>query len=127
MKSKVFVYGTLMRGYGNHSLLNNSSYLGEGQLQGYSMYHVSSFPGIVKSDTNNCIKGELYEVTPEELKRLDRLEGEGHLYKRVTEEIKMAGQGLVHAFTYVWLGSVKNCQEVIETPWEPLKINYEWR
>lgn len=48
MADKVFVYGTLMKGHGNHSYyLSQSEFHGKGEITGYALYAVSSFPGIV--------------------------------------------------------------------------------
>ena len=48
---KIFVYGTLMRGEGNHSLLSSEStqFLGEAITQrGFTLYDLGAFPGMVK-------------------------------------------------------------------------------
>jgi gamma-glutamylaminecyclotransferase len=80
---KVFVYGTLKRGYHNHRLLAGAKYLGEANLNGPHILLDAGFPVCVKLPTGaGLVTGELYEVTAEQLKRLDQLEGEGRMYHR---------------------------------------------
>lgn len=75
-KIKVFVYGTLLEGYGNHKyFLSNAKKLGEHITSpNYTMLHLGGFPGVIQ-EGDTAIKGEVYEVSEEELRRLDRLEG----------------------------------------------------
>jgi len=43
MADKVYVYGTLMKGHGNHGYyLSQSEFLGKGEITGYALYAVSS-------------------------------------------------------------------------------------
>jgi gamma-glutamylaminecyclotransferase len=81
---KVFVYGTLMKGEGNHSLLDNkfSEYIGPAiTKRGYTLYNLGSFPGVIEKGTS-AVLGEVYEVCAFTLSRLDYLEGHPHFYKR---------------------------------------------
>ena len=71
MAKKVFVYGTLMKGHGNHGhYLSQSEFQGKGEITGYALYAVSSFPGIV-SEHGEKVKCEVYVVDRDTLKRLD--------------------------------------------------------
>jgi gamma-glutamylcyclotransferase (GGCT)/AIG2-like uncharacterized protein YtfP len=84
--NKVFVYGTLKKGYGNHYLLENAEFLGEGFTAGKFLLYNVGFPYAipVNSDCENGyrLKGELYKVDFETFLRLDRLEGYPEHYKR---------------------------------------------
>ena len=85
-KIYVFVYGTLRKGYWNHSLLENSKFLGKAiTKEKYSLF-ADGIPYVVKIPKTQII-GELYEVDKETLERLDRLEGHPDFYKR--EEIEV--------------------------------------
>jgi len=47
------------------------------------MYNVGWFPGIIVTNNNeDVIHGEVYEVSPDTLNRLDEVEGVPYLYKR---------------------------------------------
>ena len=101
MADKVFVYGTLMKGHGNHGYyLSQSEFLGKGEIASYALYAVSSFPGIVP-EVGEKVKGEDYIVDRDTLKRLDSLEGEGSLYLRKLVEVLVEGQ-IVQGWTYIW-------------------------
>lgn len=129
---KVFVYGTLMRGHGNHSYyLTQSEFLGTGEITDYAMYEVSSFPGIVP-ESGEVVKGEVYRIDQDTLRRLDQLEGEGSLYLRRNVEVLLNGK-LVQAWTYVWnheiTGKVKvnyEAQPWKGRNWRPVNKRYVW-
>ena len=108
---KVFVYGTLMKGHGNHRYyLMQSEFLGPGEIAGYALYAVSSYPGIVP-EVGEKVKGEVYQVDHETLERLDRLKEEDSLYLRKSVEVLMSGQ-LVRAWTYLWNHDIKGIDNV---------------
>ncbi len=80
-KCNLFVYGTLKRGFPLHHHINGSRFIGEGILEGYVMYSLGSYPGILPQE-GAVVKGELYETDARALSRIDRIEEEGSLYKR---------------------------------------------
>lgn len=85
MKNKVFVYGTLKRGFGNYEriLENSSTFLGEyTSKEKYSMLNFGPFPGVLLNGKGK-IKGEVFEVDNNTFKRLDELEGYPHFYNRL--------------------------------------------
>ena len=76
---RIFTYGTLMRGFWNHSILgNNPEFISSAVAHG-TLYAVSSFPGAKFTPRNSgdekVIFGELYEVDCVTVAHLDRLEG----------------------------------------------------
>ncbi|MBC8514609.1 gamma-glutamylcyclotransferase [bacterium] len=89
---KVFVYGSLKKGFINDGLLNDSQFVGKGEtsLKKYTMFNLGAFPAVALGGTDS-IKGEVYAVNGRTLAQLDRLEGNGHFYTRkptrVGEEI----------------------------------------
>lgn len=91
----VFVYGSLKAGYGNHSLLAQSIFLGKyfTRDEHYVMADLGAFPGVLYKPHNGhqhgMIEGELYSVEDNTLKALDRLEGHPNFYKR--EEVYLEG------------------------------------
>ena len=87
---KVFVYGTLMSGDYNHSVISagNCKLLREAVTKReFTLYDLGGFPGMVKGG-NNSIVGELYEVCSATLRRMDILEGHPQFYRRNIIELQ---------------------------------------
>jgi gamma-glutamylcyclotransferase (GGCT)/AIG2-like uncharacterized protein YtfP len=85
LPSKVFVYGTLKQGRGNHRILETSKLINSAEtVKEFTMYSLGMFPAVVPDNKlPTKIKGEVYEVTdPEVARRLDRLEGYPSFYDR---------------------------------------------
>lgn len=82
-KVKVFVYGSLKQGFGNHEYhLGQSRMLGKAEtLPQYSLFSLGAYPGVIKGGVT-AVQGELYEVNDDELRNLDRLEGHPSYYQR---------------------------------------------
>src|SRR5262245_14117457 len=76
----LFVYGTLKRGCHNHRLLLHSQYIGEAQLAPNFVLRGEGIPFLcpVEPGTGLWVEGEVYEVTPCQLHRLDSFEGHPH-------------------------------------------------
>jgi gamma-glutamylcyclotransferase (GGCT)/AIG2-like uncharacterized protein YtfP len=107
--NKVFVYGTLKSGFGNHRLMESrSTFITKDQIKGL-MVSLGGFPGVVHAD-DRCVKGEVYEVTDDCLKDLDRLEGHPRFYKRT----KVTTQNGLEVETYIYQGEIKH-RQVVET------------
>jgi len=86
---RVFVYGTLKRGFNNHPpYLGTAKYLGEGLIEGI-MFHLSAYPAINLDEKFTKIHGEVYECTWDDIQAMDRLEGvaSGSFYRRVEVKI----------------------------------------
>lgn len=104
---KVFVYGTLMRGQWNHSLLRQACFAGWAVLEDYALYRVASFPGIAPS--GGCrVRGEVYEINSRMLRALDNLECEGSMYVRREVLVWMDDGSAEMAYTYEWNGAVRD-------------------
>lgn len=96
---KLFVYGTLKKGYGNHkNYLSECKDLGQATIEGI-MFHLGGFPAINLTERFTRILGEVYEVTWDQLLDVDQLEGVGHnFYDRI--EAKVDPHGIV--WTYIF-------------------------
>jgi gamma-glutamylaminecyclotransferase len=87
-KIRVFVYGTLKKGHGNHVLIEsaNGVFMGYDAVTGpYKMCDMIGFPGAYHPGDGSMSKtlyGELYAMEPEGLATLDMLEGHPNFYKR---------------------------------------------
>jgi gamma-glutamylaminecyclotransferase len=95
--TRVFVYGTLLAGEGNHHLLASARLIAPAQtLPEYSMADFGGFPAVTAGGTVT-IAGEVYEVDGPTLEALDRLERHPRWYVRTP--IRLADG--THAQTYL--------------------------
>jgi gamma-glutamylcyclotransferase (GGCT)/AIG2-like uncharacterized protein YtfP len=102
--AKLFVYGTLKRGYSRSTALQGEAFLGTVKTQAlYRMYNCGNYPGLVESPDGLSIEGELWEVSSECLKRLDEIEGVGiKLYQRKKVFLKAPhDRELVETYLYL--------------------------
>lgn len=86
---KVFVYGTLMQGFGNHRLISGQGgrFVGEAVLAGYEMFSFGGFPGIrLTSREDSLVRGEVWEI--EDIAPLDYLEGHPRFYLRTSVVVR---------------------------------------
>lgn len=109
----LFVYGSLKKGFYNHRLLKESTFIGSGIISGYDLYDLGYYQGIKRGSGE--VLGEIYEIDQETLKRVDVLESEGYLYRRVPVEAKIEGD-TVKAVTYVYNKSIDSSRR-IEREW----------
>ena len=77
---KIFVYGTLKRGYGNNRILDNSEFLGEVLTAPNYDLRASGIPFLMHGDY--AIRGEVYEAEEAAVHRMDLLEGHPNFYRR---------------------------------------------
>lgn len=116
MTHKLFVYGSLKQGFGNHDLLENSKFLGayDTSSANYRMVSFGAFPGVIELDgqDEHCyILGELYEVDDDTLALVDRLEGNGHFYTRKVVELSETDD-TIEAWMYLLPESYLNMEIV---------------
>jgi gamma-glutamylcyclotransferase (GGCT)/AIG2-like uncharacterized protein YtfP len=111
-KYKVFVYGTLLKGLGNHSILktNNAKLLGKAKTKAKMLMLVlfnGAFPGMVEDYKGNekfhC-RGEVYEISKLALLQLDYLESEGVLFSREPLKVVMEDGSEDTVFFYKFKG-----------------------
>lgn len=86
---RVFVYGTLKEGHGNHAAYfkenDGARLLGRCYISGgYIMRNLGFFPCVFKTDADvsNKIVGEVYHIDEQTLDALDCLEGHPNWYER---------------------------------------------
>lgn len=81
---RLFVYGTLKRGYCRAHYLQGQVFLGEAVTQpGYRMYNCGEYPGLIAAADGGAIEGELWAVDAERLAILDQVESlDAGLFKR---------------------------------------------
>lgn len=85
--TKVFVYGSLKKGFGNHHVISKGEFISvdETLYNDWHMFNMGGFPGVVEG--TKVVTGEVYEVDDEVMAGLDRLEGNGSFYTREIVEL----------------------------------------
>lgn len=84
----VFVYGSLKKGLGNHTLMQriDAEFLGYDTISGaFTMVSYGGFPAVCHDSSESdapSVFGQLYRIPPEGLNSLDALEGHPRWYKR---------------------------------------------
>lgn len=112
----VFVYGTLMKKGSASHYMRDADFLGDATLPGYAMYDLGWYPGILNRE-GSAVLGEVYLVSEEMLKDMDRYEGEGFLYMRKT--VPVTGlDGYEEAQAYVYLRPVDEAQRICSGRWD---------
>lgn len=81
--TKVFVYGTLKEGHGNHSYLRTSKLIRRAYVPGFLLINTTGFPYALEAEPTDFVIGEVYEVDDKTLENLDSLEGYPEHYNRV--------------------------------------------
>jgi len=109
--SVVAVYGSLLKGLHNHSFLEESTFIKNDTVEGFDMYALSSFPGIIEG--YGKVKVELWEVNESTLNSLDGLEGHPRHYKR-TNVITESGEEVM---IYVYQYKVDQRAKVLDGDW----------
>lgn len=119
--NKVFVYGTLKRGFGNHRLLANAKFIGPAMLAGNHTLLDSGFP-VCMHVTNDkgeggVVLGEVYAIDTTTLRWLDRLESEGAMYNRLPQEVVY--QDGTAEVVWVYIGA--------PAYWHGTEVGEQWR
>jgi gamma-glutamylcyclotransferase (GGCT)/AIG2-like uncharacterized protein YtfP len=108
--AKLFVYGTLRRGFEPHSYLRRRSarFLGEGSIAG-RLYDLGEYPGAIPSDLpGDEIQGELYELKNprahlqvlDEVEEFDPEHPDTSLFVREPAEVRLKSGETVEAWVY---------------------------
>jgi gamma-glutamylcyclotransferase (GGCT)/AIG2-like uncharacterized protein YtfP len=96
----LFAYGTLMRGFPLHRLLEaRAEYLGRGEVSG-RLFDLGASPGAV-SDPHATIAGEVYRIPDFALwTALDSAEGPQYHRQEVTVRIADGGEAVAFIYWY---------------------------
>ena len=109
---RLFVYGTLMRGFDHpmaQLLSRSADFIGEARCRG-RLYLVKHYPGLVLSDDpDEVVFGELYRLRSpcELLRELDIYEACGEGFAEPTEYVRRmlpvtSDDGAAEAWTYIY-------------------------
>lgn len=116
---KVFVYGSLKRGFHNQHMLEKAEFLGNATtVEKFPMFEVEKqeYPyllDIFHCDAEN-VEGEVFEVSDSLLKRLDFFEGVPEYYFRKLIQVELEGL-VVDAYVYFF-------KEIKVPEGKPLKV-----
>lgn len=81
---RLFVYGTLKRGFSNAARLDGAAFERRASTSpGYAIYMVMGYPALVTASAG-VVHGELYGVSDEHIALLDAFEEVPHRYRRET-------------------------------------------
>ena len=84
VRTRVFVYGTLLSGERNHRYLVHARLIAEARTQpAFTLHDLGGFPGLV-SGGDHAVVGEVYEVDEPTLAAMDRLESHPDFYRRTS-------------------------------------------
>ncbi len=115
---KLFVYGTLKKGFNLNHYLSGEDYLGAAEVQGFDLFDVGgSYPAMTKSqNAQSVVMGEVYEVADAQLIQvLDLVES---AYKRMKILSKMQGGKPLVVSAYVYKYKNHNFKKITSGKWE---------
>ena len=82
MTPLIFVYGSLLKGLGNHLVLKRARFVRDAHTTpAFTLVNLGAYPGLLAGGTT-AVRGEVYVVDDETLAALDRLEGHPNFYRR---------------------------------------------
>ena len=83
MAKRLFVYGSLKRGFGNHSLLESSLFIAKAiTIPPLVLIDLGSFPAVLMEEGESQVSGEVYQVSSEVFESIEHLEGYPSFYNR---------------------------------------------
>ena len=79
----IFIYGSLRRGCARSMAMRfpSAKFIGEAEARG-SLYDLGEYPGLVLSESDSPVVGEVYEVDDETLKQLDEFEASSNYLRK---------------------------------------------
>jgi gamma-glutamylaminecyclotransferase len=81
-RTRLFVYGTLKRGFPGAHLLRDALFEGAAvTAEGFALYDLGAYPALVRT-SSGVVRGESFSLPREMLAVLDEYEGVPHLYQR---------------------------------------------
>jgi gamma-glutamylcyclotransferase (GGCT)/AIG2-like uncharacterized protein YtfP len=96
---RLWVYGTLLSGEGNHRRLGASRLLGVHRTEPrYTLVSLGAFPALLEGGETSVL-GEVYEVDGATLAGVDEFEGHPHFYRR--SNVVLLGGESAHGYVLV--------------------------
>jgi gamma-glutamylaminecyclotransferase len=101
---KLFVYGTLKKNFYFHDKflgLGRAEFIDDATTGPEFTMYVDGLPHMIKEPSERGVKGEVYEVSPETIAEIDRLEGHPSVYFREIIEVVLSSGERVLAWAYL--------------------------
>jgi gamma-glutamylcyclotransferase (GGCT)/AIG2-like uncharacterized protein YtfP len=130
MLDRLFVYGTLMRGYDHpmaRLLSDNADYLGAATMPG-RLYQVAHYPGLIEAAAAcDRVVGDVFRLhrPAELLAQLDDYEGCGEgceqpaPYRREVTRVTLLAGGEVEAYVYIYNWDVEGLPHIVSGRFQP--------
>lgn len=102
---KLFIYGSIKRGFFNHERFNfhKIPFLGEKVIKGFELVNLGAYPGMIPAASNEEeVKGELYEIdtSKEEYAFLSDIEERAGYNLQKVEISPKKPEDTIYAFIY---------------------------
>ncbi|WP_241645857.1 gamma-glutamylcyclotransferase family protein [Rosenbergiella metrosideri] len=107
---RIIVYGSLRRKQGNSHWMTNAQWLGDCQVEGYELYNLGHYPGVIPGV--GTIEGEVYRIDATTLGELDALRTKGGEYKR-----QLVSTPYGSAWMYIYQRSVASRPQIPSGDW----------
>jgi gamma-glutamylcyclotransferase (GGCT)/AIG2-like uncharacterized protein YtfP len=94
--ARIFVYGTLRVGESNSHLLDGHELVARVRTEAsFELVSLGAFPAMIAGGAT-AVVGEVYDVDPQTLAALDRLEGHPHFYRRTLIQLEDGDEVLAY-------------------------------
>ncbi|PIJ52050.1 gamma-glutamylcyclotransferase [Erwinia sp. OLTSP20] len=107
---RIIVYGSLRREQGNSHWMTNGQWLGDHVIDGYELYSLGHYPGVIKGTGN--VYCEVYRIDATMLAELDALRSKGGEYKR-----ELIATPFGSAWLYVYQRPVTGRKRIVSGDW----------
>ena len=120
--TRLFAYGSLMRGLKYSALLEGAHFVGEARtLEPYELYDLGPYPAASPGGERQ-LSGEVYRIDAATLERVDQLEGHPDLYRRAERPLSDG----TSAWIYEIVLDVRSGTRLLQAPLVPEGDWREW-
>lgn len=125
MPTKVFVYGTLKREFGNNCAIEDGEFLGLATITGpYGFVNLGWYPAVAKLPDDGPVRqigGEVWEIESNLLDQCDMIEGHPSYYRREKVETTLG-----KAWVYMLPAQYADAELVETLFWRQSQEENEW-
>lgn len=99
----LFVYGTLMKDFGNHLLLRGAEFVDRGSTENEYKLVATGIPFMLEEESSYNVAGEIYKIDEDTLRSVDALEGHPRVYERKIIKVVTEVGEVVDAWAYFYV------------------------